>query len=68
MLVAVGHHPKTGKGHQDSVCCSQVPCFSLAQSLAIITASIGAGTVSQSLSRVGNLLLLEHPALCSCVQ
>lgn len=50
VLVAVGHHPKTGEGHQDSVCCSQVLWFSPGQSPAIFTASIGAGTVSQSLA------------------
>lgn len=50
MLVAVGHDPETGEVHQDSVGCSQVLCFSPLQSPASFSASIGAGTVSQSLA------------------
>lgn len=50
MLVAVGHDPETGEVHQDSVGCSQVPCFRPLQSPANSTVSIGAGTVSQSLA------------------
>lgn len=67
MLVAIGHHPKTGEGHQDVACCSLTPCFSPAQSAAIVTTSICAGTVSQSPAELGSLSLLEHPVLCSPV-
>lgn len=68
MLEAVGHHPKIREGHQDNVCCSQVLCFSPAQSPAIIAASIGAGTVSQSLAEQAALFswsILPSAAVCS---
>lgn len=67
MLVAVGYHSTPREGLKDSVCCSQVPCFSPAQSPDVFAASIGAGCEPEP-SGAGSLSLLEHPALCSCVQ
>ena len=68
VLVAVGHHPKTGEGHQDSACCSQVPCSSPAQPPAVFTASIGAGTEHQSLAAWAAFFfwsVLPSAAVCS---